>query len=408
MGKTDSGPLRAKKGLTARGIRTLPVGWHSDAGREGVPGLYVRVAETGSGYWFLRFMLRGRRRDMGLGSTVDVSLAEARDMALAGRKLKKQGIDPIEHRNDGQTAQERIDTAAAMTFEKAARAVHETLAPGWKNPKHADQWINTLTAYAFPKIGAMPVGEVGVAEVLAVLKPIWQTKAETARRVRQRLDQVMRWAEAHGHAEKNPVAAAVELLGKQRTKVEHHAAMPHSDVGAFFNVLAEAEPAAGNLALMFAILTAARSGEVRGAAWAELDLKRRTWTIPAARMKADREHRVPLSAASVSLLKHARKTFGGDGLVFPAREGKPLSDMTLTAALRRREVPYTVHGFRSSFRDWCAETGVSRELAERCLAHAVKDATEAAYLRTDALEQRRPVMDAWAKYLASEVAWQAG
>lgn len=399
MAKTDSGPLRAKKGLTVRGIRTLPVGWHSDAGREGVPGLYVRVADTGSGYWFFRYMLRGRRRDMGLGSTVDVSLAEARDMALAGRKLKKQGIDPIEHRNDAQTAQDRVDTAAAMTFAKAARAVHETLAPGWKNPKHADQWINTLDAYAFPKIGETPVGAIGVAEVLEVLKPIWQDKAETARRVRQRIDQVMRWAEAHGHADKNPVSAAVELLPRQRAKVEHHAAMPYADVPALIETLAAAEPVSGNLALRFTILTAARSGEVRGAIWDEIDLEGRTWTIPAERMKADRKHRVPLSGAAVSLLKQARKAFGDAGLVFPAREGKPLSDMTLTAALRRRKLPYTVHGFRSSFRDWCSEQGVSRELAERCLAHAVKDATEAAYLRTDALEQRRPVMQKWAAFV---------
>lgn len=399
MGAQASGPLRARKGLTARGIRSLPPGWHSDAGREGVPGLYIRVADTGAGYWFFRFMLRGRRRDMGLGSSVDVSLAEAREMALQARKLKRQGIDPIDHRNEAQAAQERAQVASTMTFERAAREVHETLAPGWKNPKHADQWINTLAAYAFPRIGDMPVGSIGVAEVLEVLKPIWQDKAETARRVRQRMDQVMRWAEAHGHAEKNPVAAAVELLPRQRAKVEHHAAMPYAEVPAFMAELGAAAPAAGTLALRFTILTAVRSGEVRGATWAEIDLERRTWTIPAERMKAEREHRVPLSPAAVSVLRQASEAFGADGLVFPARDDKPLSDMTLTAALRRRGLPYTVHGFRSSFRDWCAEQGVPREIAERCLAHAVKDDTEAAYLRTDALEQRRPVMRRWAEFL---------
>lgn len=386
--------------LSALDVRRKPAGLHQDGE---VKGLYLRVTDSGARGFLLRYMLAGRRRDMWLGSTREMTLAQARDEAREARKLLKKRIDPLDVRHREQADRKRQAGLAEWTFKKAAEAVHETLRPGWKNAKHADQWINTLTTYAFPKIGERPVGDIAVGDVLDVLRPIWNKKAETARRVRQRLDAVMRWAVAHDYATTNPVEAAVELLPKQRAAVEHHAAMPYKDVPAFLTALDKRTPSSGALALKFTILTAARSGEVRGATWGEIDLQAKVWTIPAERMKADREHRVPLSDAALALLKQARELYGDDdGLIFPGTKGKPLSDMTLGAVLKRMGVDYTVHGFRSSFRDWCADNGISRELAERALAHAVADKTEAAYNRTDQFEQRRPLMQAWAQYVVGE------
>lgn len=392
------GIRNSKPPLTAGNLYSRKPGLHSDRGAQGVPGLHLRVSPQGGRYWVFRYMLAGKRRDIGIGSLAEVGLDEAREIARQYRRQKREGIDPLEEK---QALKKRVEAVERWTFERAARDVHETLAPSWKNVKHAAQWINTLASYAFPLIGSKPVGTIGVAEVLSVLRPIWQEKPETARRVRQRVDSVMRWAEAHGHAEKNPVPAAVELLPKQRAATEHHAAMPVGDVPGFYADLAAAEPVAGNLALRFAILTAARSGEVRGATWSEIDAEAKVWTVPAARMKADREHRVPLSDEALAVIELA-KALAGTDFVFPSpqsRGRRELSDMTLGAALKRRALPYTVHGFRSSFRDWCAERAVPREVAERSLAHKVKDATEAAYNRTDLLEQRRPVMAEWSSYL---------
>ena len=386
--------------MTPITVRNSPPGLHSDGE---IRGLYLRVSDAGSRGWLLRYMIAGRRRDMWLGSTSECTLAEARDAARTARKLIKAKVDPLDQRARDKAERRRLDGLRTWTFQRAAQAVHETLLPGWKNPKHGDQWINTLAAYAFPKIGEKPVGEIGVAEVLEVLRPVWTTKPETARRVRQRLDAVMRWAVAHGYAVTNPVDAAGELLPKQRDEVEHHAAMPYRDVPAFMGRLQALDPSASRLALQFAIHTAARSGEVRGAIWGEIDTETATWTIPPDRMKAGRPHRVPLSAQALEVLDAARRAWGDDpdAPIFPGRSGKPLSDMALTQLVRGLGVGVTVHGFRSSFRDWCAETGVSRELAERALAHAVKDATEAAYHRTDQLDQRRPVMAAWCAFVST-------
>ena len=384
--------------MTALTVRRKGPGLHSDGE---VRGLYLRVTDHGSRGWLLRFMLRGRRRDMWLGSSSELSLAEAREAARSARKLIKAKVDPIEHRRRDQAEAVRLDGLRTWTFTKAAQAVHETLAPGWKNEKHAAQWIATLQSYAFPKIGEKPVGEVDVAAVLDVLRPIWTAKPETARRVRQRIDAVMRWALAHGYATTNPVDAAAELLPKQRDIVEHHEAMPYADVPAFVKSLQAIEESSSRLALEFAILTAARSGEVRGATWGEVDTKAATWTVPAERMKASREHRVPLSKQALAVLKAAANRSGSDpdSPIFPNPFGKPLSDMALTQLMRGLERTETVHGFRSSFRDWCAEHEVPRELAERALAHAVRDATEAAYHRTDQLEQRRPLMAHWGAFV---------
>lgn len=392
MGRTNDTPLGPLD------IKRKPAGLHQDGE---VKGLYLRVTDTGARGFLLRYMLDGRRRDMWLGSTRETTLAQARDDARAARRLLKEGTDPLVLRHQQQAANKRQAGLNEWTFKKAAEAVHETLKPGWKNEKHAEQWINTLTTYAFPKIGDRPVGEIAVADVLDVLKPIWNTKAETARRVRQRFDAVMKWAVAHGYATTNPVEAATTLLAKQRDTVEHHAAMPYAAVPAFLADLDKRTPSAGSLALQFVILTACRSGEVRGATWGEIDLQAKVWTIPAGRTKADREHRVPLSDAAVQMLSGLDRR-DDDDLVFPGTKGKALSDMTLAAVLKRMKVDVTVHGFRSSFRDWCADNGVSRELAERALAHAVADKTEAAYNRTDQFEQRRPLMQAWAQFVTGK------
>lgn len=393
MGKDKREPLKAAT------LKQKGVGMHADALTR---GLYLRVAPTGARNWILRYQVNGRRRDMGLGGLPDVSLADARERVADLRKLIRRKVDPL-----GQAAGERqqveVQTKLAKwTFTRCAEAVHETLKPGWKNAKHADQWINTLTTYAAPIIGEKPVSAVDVAAVLEVLRPIWTKKPETARRVRQRLDTVMEWAVAHGYAEKNPVSAAAVFLPRQREATEHHAALPHAEVPEFIERLRALTLTPSRLALEFLVLAAARSGEVRGANWSEVDFRAKVWTVPAARMKASRDHRVPLSDPALAVLALAAQTYGrrADSLIFPSGQtGKLMSDMTLAAVLRRMNIDATVHGFRSSFRDWCAENGVSRELAERALAHAVSDSTEAAYHRTDQLEQRRPVMQQWASYI---------
>lgn len=391
-----------RKPLTVLAVANLKPGFHAVGG---APGLYALVRPTGGRFWILRYQMAGKRRDMGLGSLDLVSLADARERAHELRKMMRVGVDPLQQAGLQRAQVSEEAKLDAWSFKKAAHEVHETLRPGWKNEKHADQWINTLTTYAFPKIGERPVGEIDVAAVLDVLRPIWSAKTETARRVRQRIDAVMRWSVAHGYAASNPVDAAVELLPKQRKAVEHHAAMPYAELPAFLDDLDKRTPSSGSLALRFLILTAARSGEVRGATWGEIDMDAKIWTVPAGRMKADREHRVPLSDAAMKMLMSLMTSaprIENSALIFPGTKGQPLSDMTLAAVLKRMKIEATPHGFRSSFRDWCAENGVSREMAERALAHAVADKTEAAYNRTDQLEQRRPVMQAWADFVAGK------
>lgn len=401
---TPRRPRSEQRPLTALDVRRRRPGLHQDGE---VAGLYLRVTDTGARGFLLRFMVAGRRRDMWLGSTSELDLAGARAKAREHRLQIKEGFDPIEERKKLRRQNRIAQGLAEWTFEKAAREVHGNLLSGWKNPKHGDQWINTLATYAFPKIGETPVGELGVEAVAGVLKPIWTTKAETARRVRQRIGAVMDWAVAHGYAKQNPVDAVTvdtQVLPKQRDKVEHHAAMPYADVPAFLRSLQVLDASSSRLALEFAILTAARSGEVRGATWSEIDTKAATWTVPAERMKREREHRVPLSKQALAVLKTAAKRAGKtepDAPLFPNPYGKPLSDMALTQLMRGLERTETVHGFRSSFRDWCAEHEVPDALAERALAHAVKDPTEAAYHRTEQLEQRRPLMAKWGAFVGS-------
>jgi integrase len=350
----------------------------------------------------------GKRRNAGLGVYPNVGVAVAGKLARELREAIAAGSDPLEAKT--------VERAkpAIPSFREAAEQVHEELVPGWKNPKHARQWINSLATYAFPGIGSLPVNLIEPRHVADVLRPIWLSKQETASRVRQRLHAVMAWAWAHGFVPSNPVDVVAHLLPVQADKSireEHFPAMPWREVPKFAKdelVTADGHDVTRR-ALLFLILTGCRSGEVRGMQWSEVNLKAKVWTIPAQRMKAGVVHRIPLSDQALALLKGRHKL--DDELVFPSiRARKILSDMTLTALLRRvkahSDTPgrfATAHGFRSSFRDWCSENGYTRDLAERALAHTIKDQTEAAYHRTDLLEQRRPMMQAWADFVMPSV-----
>lgn len=361
-------------------------------------GLTLVVKPSGARTWQLRIQHGGRRRDIGLGSARDVSPAEAREKALETRKLVRQGKDPVALRKDSQRLLEAIPT-----FEAAARQLHTERVGGWRNDKHRAQWLSSIETYAFPKIGNMLVSDISVADVRNLLLPIWQTKPETARRVLQRIGSVLDWAFAEGHRQNEaPLRSIRQGLGRQNKQVNHHAALAHDQVAPLMHKLATADTS-GRLALRFLILTAARSGEVRGACWSEIDLKAATWTIPAARMKAKREHIVALSQAALDVLTvaHSLRRTTRDALVFPGLASKGLSDMTLTKVLRTAiGGRWTVHGFRSSFRDWVAEqTDYRSEVAEAALAHTIPNKVEAAYRRTNYLELRIMLMADWAVYL---------
>ena len=369
----------------------------------GVQGLALQVT-GGSRAWVLRATIGGKRRDMGLGPYPEVTLARARDKARDARELIRQGVDPIHCQQAAQSAM-RAAVAEALTFKECAEkyiAAHRT---GWKNAKHAQQWGNTLEQHAYPALGAVLVRDVKLPQVLAVLEPIWTTTNETAVRLRGRIELVLDWATARGLRDGlNPARwrGHLDKLLAKPSKVnnrEHHAALPVGDVGAFM-VRLRAADGMGARALEFAILTAARSGEVRGATWGEIDLAARVWTVPGARMKAGKEHRAPLSDAALALLA-ALPQGKPDELAFKAPRGGALSDMTLTAVLRRMEVPAVPHGFRSTFRDWASErSNYPRDVAEMALAHAIGDKVEAAYRRGDLFEKRRLMMADWARFLA--------
>lgn len=375
--------------LTDRALRNLGAGFHADGG-----GLYLNVLPSGARSWILRTLVHGKRRDMGLGGWPVISLAEARDKALAYRKVARNGGDPIAERDR--------EKASSLTFEAAARKVHEDHSPTWRNDKHAAQWINTLTDYTFPAFGAKSIGLVDQVDVLKALAPIWIAKPETARRVRQRIRTVMDWALASGHrTARNPVEGIERALPKQKRGRDHHTAMPFTEVPAFITRLREFD-AADSIKRGFEclILTATRTGEVLLAKWDEFDLEAGVWTIPAERMKAKRKHRIPLSKRAIEILAEAQKDKGRGDYVFPGRGvNSPLSNMAFLMLLRRMGLDCTTHGFRSSFRDWTAEkTNYPREVSEAALAHAVEDQTEAAYRRTDLFERRRTLMEDWAAF----------
>ena len=379
--------------LTALGVKKAGPGKHGDG-----DGLYLVVSDAGSRKWVLRIQVRGKRRDLGLGSAAKVSLSEAREAAEDMRRAIRSGLDPV--------AEKRRANAVMPTFREAAVMVHQEHRPSWKNPKHARQWLSTLEAYAFPKLGDLPVNQIDGPMVRDVLAEIWLTIPETARRVRQRIGTVLDFAHAKGWREAEaPLRSVSRGLPKQPKIKGHFAAMPWQEVPDFIanmsSTLKATEPVL--LAIEFLILTAARSGEVRGATWSEFELEEKLWLIPAERMKGGRAHRVPLSGRVMDILDHMgtfRRTTGAEAYVFEGQKpDRPLSDMTLTMPIRRAELPITVHGFRSAFRDWCAEaTSTPREVAEACLAHVVRNAVEAAYARTDHLDRRRVVMDNWAEY----------
>jgi integrase len=341
---------------------------------------------------------------MGLGGFPAVTLAGARDAARVARAKVRQGIDPIEDARANQSAL-RASLAAAVSFEECAGRYVEAHAASWKNAKSSQQWRNTLATYAFPVMGSLLVRDVGMAHVLDVLEPIWHTKTETATRLRGRIESVLDWATVRGYRDGlNPARWKGHLdkvlpAADKVSKTKHHPALPVGDVGAFMTELRELQ-GTGARALEFVILTAARSGEVRGATWAEIDLDDAVWTVPAERMKMKKAHRVPLSPAAVELLKGLPK-MAGSPYVFAAPRGGMLSDMTLTAVVRRLEAPAVPHGFRSSFRDWASErTNYPRDAAEMALAHAIGDKVEAAYRRGDLFNKRVRMMADWSAFCA--------
>ena len=410
-------PRRAA-GLSAAKVAKAGPGRYGDG-----DGLYLLVRENGTRFWIFRYTPPGgKMREVGLGRAGTdknaVGLAEARDKAGTLYRMVRAGLDPLAKREaDAAAAKAAAQDAAirAVTFRQSAVehiASHEA---GWNNPKHRQQWTNTLEAYAFPHFGDVPVAGVETAHVLAALQPIWTTKPETASRLRGRIEAVLDYAKAKGlRSGDNPAAwkghLALTLPARAKVaKVEHHAALPWQEVGAFMQAL-QAQAGVGALALRFAILTAARTGEVIGATWAEIDLGAALWTVPASRMKAGREHRVPLSEPALAVLGEVAKlrtTTAPSAPVFPgAIAGKGLSNMAMLTLLRRMERgDLTAHGFRSTFRDWAAETtAYPSEVVEMALAHAVGDKVEAAYRRGDLFEKRRRLMDEWGTFSTTSTA----
>ena len=374
--------------LTATSAKALTApGRYSDG-----DGLELLIGRTGAKSWVVRVQKDGKRRDIGAGSFKKVSLADARVKAAKIRSQIEAGIDPVA---------ERRKARGIPSFREAAALVHAEQKKGWKNGKHTDQWINTLTTYAFPAFGDVSVAGIDAGAVRDVLAAIWLTKPETARRLRQRIRTVIDWSVGKGYREASLAWPVIDkALPKQRDKAKHHAALPYADLPAFMAEL-RAKETMGRLALEAQILTACRSGEVRGALWPEIDLDAALWTIPAERMKGGQEHVVPLSGAAVALFERmkAHKRDNSE-LVFPGTsKGKALSDMTLTKCLRDMGLEVTAHGFRSTFADWINEqTSYPREVREAALAHVNPNKVEASYSRTAYLDKRRPMMAAWADY----------
>ena len=376
----------------------------------GVTGLALNVTKYGSRSWVLRYQVGGKRRDKGLGSYPSVTLAEAKELARAARSKLALGIDPIE---EGRAIRSKLlaDQASALTFSEAANKYLEAHEKGWKNAKHAQQWRNTIATYAYPVLGKMLIRDIDVSHVLKVLEPIWATKTETASRLRGRMESVFDWAIAREYRKGTSPAHWKGRLDKllpapgKVAKTDHHRALPYAQLPAFMTALRE-HLGMGSMALQFLILTASRSGEVRGARWSEFDLDQGVWTVPGERMKAGKEHRVALSSAAINIIK-AQQAMSFSDFVFPspnkARNGAPggamLSDMTLGAVLKRMKINAVPHGFRSTFRDWCAEqTDYPSEVAEMALAHTVSNKVEAAYRRGDLLQKRHRLMEDWAVY----------
>lgn len=382
-------------------------GYYADGGN-----LYLQVAPGGSKSWIFRFTQDGKTREMGLGSVATFSLAEARDRAAAQRKLLADGKNPLAVKKEREVAR-RMAEANIITFDQAAEKYIEAHEPSWKNAKHVAQWRTTLKVYASPVVGALPVSLVDTALVLRVLKPIWNEKTETATRLRGRIEHILDWAKVQGYRSgENPAAWRGHLdkllpAPRKVAKGGHHAALPWKDIGSFMVELRKA-PGLAAMMVELIILTATRTSEAMQARWSEFDLTEKLWTIPAERMKSGREHSVPLSDSVLLLLKRIQAETlmreGGD-YVFLGEKGKPLSNMAGLALLKRMgRADITVHGFRSTFRDWCAEaTDYPNHVAEMALAHVIDDKTEAAYRRGELLAKRRALMQDWAAHCAESL-----
>ena len=392
----------------ARELSALEVGRLRTAGHHavgGVAGLYLYVNDTGARCWVLRVMVGSKRRHMGLGGFPDVPLAAARLKARNARDEISSGIDPIAQR-EAQASQLRARQATEKTFQQAAQAYIDTHGDVWKNPKHRAQWGTTLETYAYPVMGKLLVRDVSQVHVLNVLEPIWKSKNETASRLRGRIEAVLDWATVRKYRSgENPARwkGHLDKLLAAPNKVQrvvHFRALPIDMMAGFMADLRQREGTAAR-ALEFAILCASRSGEVRGVTWSEIDLEARVWTIPSDRMKAGKEHRVPLSESAIRIIQRQPRLASSE-LVFAAPRGGQLSDMTLSAVMRRMNVDAVPHGFRSTFRDWISErTSYPRDLAEQALAHTLENKVEAAYRRGDALEKRRELMQAWDDFCGS-------
>ncbi|SAL09423.1 phage integrase [Caballeronia udeis] len=369
-----------------------------------VAGLYLQVAGEKSRSWILRVKVGDHRREIGLGAFPAISLADARIKAQLERDKIRSGVDPILERREA-ASRLKASQDLELTFEAAAKKFMEVKSSEWKNPKHGDQWRNTLETYAYPFIGRLYVRHIGRDHVMQILDPIWLTKNETASRLRGRIEAILNWSKVKGYRSgENPAAWRGNLETLLATpskvqKVRNHPALPFTEMGTFMTDLRKID-AVGARCLEFAILTVARSGEARGARFNEIDRETKVWRVPGERMKAKKEHRVPLSQAAFSLIERMPCNDDND-LIFPSPRGKMLSDMTLLMLVRRMDVDAVPHGFRSTFRDWAGEvTNYPRELAEVALAHVKADSTEAAYWRSDVLERRRRLMTDWAKFIA--------
>lgn len=366
------------KALTERGMY-----WAGDT-------LYLRIGPTGAKSWIQRLTINGKRCDLGLGSLHLVTLREARMKAWDNRRAVYDGRDPLAERRK----------AEAPTFREAAAQTMAGLRAGWTSQVHASQWVSSLEAYAFPILGARRVDSIRGGDVLRVLTPIWTAKPETARRVRQRIRTVLGWAQAHGFTASNVAGDTIDgALPKNGHKRQHYAALPYGEVGTALRAIDRSRAtAAAKLCLRFLVLTASRSGEARGARWSEIDTEAQEWRIPPERMKSGREHRVPLSPGALAVLERAKGLSDGKGLVFPNQRGRVMDGAGFSQILRASGVAGTVHGMRSAFRDWCAETGQDREVAEAALAHVV-GGTEGAYFRSDLFARRRKLMEGWGTFL---------
>ena len=398
-------PATKNQALSASFVRSVKEkGAYTDGG-----GLVLRVADNGRKTWIQRISVGGKQRNLGLGAYPAVRLADARQAAIENSRAVQQGRDVIAEKRQ---AKEDAKAAAAPaptipTFRDAAKAVIELRAPTWSSPRHAKQWIESLTNHAYPVLGNMPVDEIQSSDVLRMLTPVWTAKPETARRVRQRTETILDFAIVQGWRTRsdNPAGKAVtRVLPKTSQFKDHHKALPYQDLPAALEKVRESTAdKITRLAYQFVVLTAGRAGEIRGAVWSEMDWDTSTWEIPAARMKARRPHRVPLSNQALAILRDAWETSGQDGgLIFPTkRSGKAMSNMVFEMLLRRLEIDSTVHGSRSGFKDWAIEqTAFPWIVSEAALAHRLGDSTESAYARSDLFEQRRQLMQQWADYLS--------